>query len=248
MGSRCSIPRHLIFILFCVIILYLIIKINEDAEVKQIIIADDSFNDRYYKVATVDTLNDIVVNNSETKVHLAIFMESQCPDTSHYIHKSLMEAWNKLGSTGRVILDIVPFGKARCESINGDYKCECQHGEEECKNNILMNCVMYHIKDPITYVPFVNCIQGKDTYDIAFDLCIKNKNGALEKTLKTCSTTKEGRQLLAIAGRKTAALNPGINFVPWVMIDGKREIDAYYALEENLCNRLSPKPEQCIHK
>lgn len=60
--------------------------------------------------------------------------------------------------------------------------------------------------------------------------------------------SKRGRLLHALAGEKTQKLGNEFNFVPWVVIDGKRVNDAFYALEENLCKRLdAPKPYQCEH-
>jgi hypothetical protein len=49
-----------------------------------------------------------------------------------------------------------------------------------------------------------------------------------------------------LAGNLTAALGDSFNFVPWVLLDGQRDIDAFYALEENLCKKLvEPRPHQC---
>jgi hypothetical protein len=45
--------------------------------------------------------------------------------------------------------------------------------------------------------------------------------------------------------KKTAALSPPLSFVPWVVLEDKRNVDAFYALEENVCNRLEPRPDEC---
>uniref|UniRef100_A0A0N4ZAU0 Gamma-interferon-inducible lysosomal thiol reductase n=1 Tax=Parastrongyloides trichosuri TaxID=131310 RepID=A0A0N4ZAU0_PARTI len=191
----------------------------------------------------VDTLN---IDKTGEKILISIYMEAQCPDTTHFIHKHLVTTWNNLGSTGLLNVQIIPFGKARCEAVGDDFKCECQHGESECDLNSLMNCAMHYIKDPNRYIPLVGCIQGKEDLNSAINQCLKTKEPSLSKIISTCSVEKEGRVLLAMAGRRTASLNPGISFVPWVMINHKREIDAFYALEENVCMRLNPKPKQCI--
>ena len=47
---------------------------------------------------------------------------------------------------------------------------------------------------------------------------------------------------------RTAGLSPRLNFVPWVMLDGERVVDALYALTENVCQRLEPKPPGCAAK
>jgi hypothetical protein len=61
-----------------------------------------------------------------------------------------------------------------------------------------------------------------------------------------CTIGKRGRLLHAIAGNRTASIGEEFNFVPWVVLDGLRDNDAFYALEENLCKRLNePKPHPC---
>lgn len=64
--------------------------------------------------------------------------------------------------------------------------------------------------------------------------------------IMSCAKGKRGRFLLAAAGRQTAQLGEQFNFVPWVVIDGQRDIDSFYALEENVCRRLGqPSPAEC---
>lgn len=59
---------------------------------------------------------------------------------------------------------------------------------------------------------------------------------------------KHGRFLHALAGEKTKKLGSEFNFVPWIVIDGERVTDAFYALEENICKRFNePKPLKCKH-
>ena len=63
--------------------------------------------------------------------------------------------------------------------------------------------------------------------------------------LLQCATSRRGRHLLALAGQRTAALGEAFNFVPWVTLNGKRDIDIFYALLENVCKRLTPTPIEC---
>uniref|UniRef100_A0A0K0E625 Gamma interferon inducible lysosomal thiol reductase GILT n=1 Tax=Strongyloides stercoralis TaxID=6248 RepID=A0A0K0E625_STRER len=246
MGARCGIPRQLIYSIITIFLVYFIIKITNNGG-KQIIISEDSFSDRYFKPINLDEVDTLIDDSivSKNKVSISIYMEAQCPDTTHFIHKHLLTTWEHLGKTGMIDLKIIPFGKARCEGFNNDYKCECQHGEVECGLNSLMNCAIHYLKDPNRYVPIIGCVQGKEDLESAINLCVATKEPSLAQSISTCTVGREGRLLLAVAGRKTASLNPGISFVPWVMINHKREIDAFYALEENVCMRLNPKPKQC---
>lgn len=63
--------------------------------------------------------------------------------------------------------------------------------------------------------------------------------------MQECASGPRGRRLLAMAGARTVALKPALNFVPWIMIDGERNSDALYDLTENLCRSLEPGPEEC---
>ncbi|WKX97795.1 hypothetical protein Q1695_013461 [Nippostrongylus brasiliensis] len=178
-------------------------------------------------------------------VRLEIYMESLCPDTSRFLHKQLMKAWSLLSSTNRIELVLVPFGKARCVAKGDDFECSCQHGAAECTLNQLMNCVIDRLGYPDQIVPIVDCIQGKGTLDNAMNSCITNSALLDAQEMRTCATGPRGRRLLAIAGSKTAALSPRLDFVPWIMIDGERNSDALYDLHENLCKKLEPAPEAC---
>ena len=60
-----------------------------------------------------------------------------------------------------------------------------------------------------------------------------------------CATGRRGRLLLALAGKKTAALDPPLTSVPLVYLDGQKSIDALYEFEEAVCEKLNPKPKEC---
>jgi interferon gamma-inducible protein 30 len=178
-------------------------------------------------------------------VAIGIYMEAQCPDTTRFITKQLIPTWNQLRTSGRLQMTIVPFGKARCQQVDNDFKCDCQHGERECELNQLMNCAIDQLVYPDLYIPIIGCIQGKTDLNNAYQTCIeKNKQLHPEKLLD-CAKGTRGRHLLALAGQKTVALNPALTFVPWVMLDGERNIDAFYALNENVCKKLEPRPQEC---
>ncbi|CAJ0959663.1 unnamed protein product, partial [Mesorhabditis belari] len=178
-------------------------------------------------------------------VKLDVYMEAQCPDTSRFVHKQLMKAWEKLGTSGRVEWTIIPFGKARCTEKGGDFECQCQHGSNECILNQLMNCVIEKTVYPEKFIPIVNCIQGERNLESATDKCLTEKEGLDQKLMKECASGSKGRRLLALAGARTVALRPPLTFVPWIVIDGERVADALYDLTDNLCKKLQPAPEGC---
>ncbi|KAJ1367470.1 hypothetical protein KIN20_028384 [Parelaphostrongylus tenuis] len=181
------------------------------------------------------------------KVSLEIYMESKCPDTSRFMHKQLMKSWSMLSNTGRIELTMIPFGKARCVATAGDdYKCTCQHGKDECILNQLMNCVIERITVPDRTVPIIDCIQGRNNLNDAMTSCVSNNALLDHQWMRDCATGPTGRRLLAMAGARTVALKPALDFVPWIIIDGERNSDAYYDLTENLCKKLKPAPDECV--
>lgn len=176
-------------------------------------------------------------------ISLTVYMEAQCPDTTGFIKRQLLPSWEKLRSTKRIDINLIPFGKASCERKADDFECTCQHGKEECDLNSLMNCVIDRIPSPADHVHIIGCIQGMNNMQNAFQTCISGHSQA--DWLWTCANGRRGRYLHALAGQKTAKIGSDFNFVPWVVLNGQRVNDAFYALLENLCNRLVPKPLQC---
>ncbi|KAM3719871.1 GILT-like protein [Dirofilaria immitis] len=177
-------------------------------------------------------------------VDLAVYIEAQCPDTTRFVHRQLLPTWQTISVTNRISLKIVPFGKAVCNPVGNDYRCECQHGPPECELNQLMNCVIDIVGDPYKYVPVISCIQGKRDLRSAGSKCL-SKLHVSTKSILRCAEGEEGRRLLAKAGTETHHLKPPLNFVPWIMINEKRSSDAFYDLKKNVCDALDPVPDQC---
>ncbi|KAI1726828.1 gamma interferon inducible lysosomal thiol reductase (GILT) domain-containing protein [Ditylenchus destructor] len=176
-------------------------------------------------------------------ISLTVYMEAQCPDTTGFIKRQLLPSLDKLRSTKRIDVNLIPFGKASCERKDDDFECTCQHGKDECELNALMNCVIDRIHSPEQHIHIIGCIQGMNNIQNAFHTCISGHSQA--DWLWTCANGRRGRYLHAISGQKTAKIGGDFNFVPWVVINGQRVNDAFYALLENLCDRLVPKPLQC---
>ncbi|CAD6188406.1 unnamed protein product [Caenorhabditis auriculariae] len=177
-------------------------------------------------------------------VRVELFVESQCPDTSRFIRKQLKTTWDALSNTGRIELSVVPFGKARCVPRGNDFDCSCQHGPTECLINQLMNCVIDRVGFPNKYVETVICMQGTHSLDEALK-CVEGHPSLDQPRMRDCATGERGRRLLALSGQRTAGLQPALDFVPWILIDGVRNTDALYDLAQNVCNVLHPPPAEC---
>lgn len=123
-------------------------------------------------------------------------------------------------------------------------RCECQHGETECEINQLMNCVIDQLGFPERYLDHIVCMQGKYSFEEALK-CTENTTLNKER-IRECAKGKRGRRLLALSGQKTVGLNPALDFVPWVMIDGVRNGDAFYDLTQNVCQAMKNPSQPCL--
>ncbi|VDK45184.1 unnamed protein product [Anisakis simplex] len=188
------------------------------------------------------------IQPSEAKLNASFYIESRCPDTTRFIRYQLGPAWEKLGSSNHITWNIIVFGKAKCTPKGDhDFSCICQHGTTECELNQLMNCVIKRLHDINLYFPVIYCIQNRRNLKDAQQHCIE---GQLESaaSIMACASGAEGRGLLADAGAQTSQLQPPLNFVPWITINGFRSVNSVYNLFQELCNQLIPQPDVCLRQ
>lgn len=63
-----------------------------------------------------------------------------------------------------------------------------------------------------------------------------------------CSKSPRRLELLFQAGERTKALDPPLTFTPWIVLNNEKVVclsSQLYALLENVCVRLEPKPDGC---
>uniref|UniRef100_A0A914ED70 Uncharacterized protein n=1 Tax=Acrobeloides nanus TaxID=290746 RepID=A0A914ED70_9BILA len=186
-----------------------------------------------------------VITNEPNVVNVEVYMEAECKDTTRFMRQQLLPTWDLLKDTGRVIIQLIPFGKADCQKDGDDYHCHCHHNESECDLNKLMNCVIEQLPDQNLHIPIIGCIQGKEDFDMAYETCIIQEEYLDPLKILNCAQGKRGRQLLGKFGEKTNRLQQKLKFTPWILLDGERIVCAFYALDEYVCDRLDPKPEEC---
>ncbi len=99
-------------------------------------------------------------------------------------------------------------------------------GPDECLYNTLEGCAIVHYPETSQWLPFVACLEveypnlGKYTQTCA------EKASMDWNTLNTCWKGPEGKKIQIENARKTAALNPPHQYVPWVVIDGQVFVQA----------------------
>uniref|UniRef100_A0A915KLE2 Uncharacterized protein n=1 Tax=Romanomermis culicivorax TaxID=13658 RepID=A0A915KLE2_ROMCU len=172
-------------------------------------------------------------------IKLEIFMESQCPDTYDFLKEQLLPTWPKIQSF--VDLKLYPYGKVR-ENKNdktNDYNFQCQHGPTECLVNQMMCCVINRLNnDSGLYLPVVLCLQNSQPSELRKCL-LKSTQQLDHDDIHKCATSEEGQLLHHEAGIATNGLRPRLFFVPWILINGKREPQAFDDLTKTLCEKYT---------
>ena len=157
---------------------------------------------------------------------LSIYGESLCPYTLKFISTDLEKLiHHPLRNSLVNDIKIIWFGKEK-EKINesGDYTYTCQHGDNECYGNKLLNCMDSHYSIEIKY-DFQVCVSKK---------ALKEKNGKsdshidFDSIIKSCSITEDfsnsifdcvktnGDRVMHNPSEATGS----IEHVPYIMING----------------------------
>jgi hypothetical protein len=148
----------------------------------------------------------------------------------------------------------------------------CQHGDRECLMNSMQNCVIHKLRRPQLYAPIVFCLQVSVVWAHTHSDCTQNRPADSDSArdcvpshvdpadILSCAFSARGRSLLnaagmlcahpcvvyANAGELTKALEPKLDFVPWIMIDGARDAEALRNLKRSVCKRIKTKvPKTC---
>jgi len=192
-------------------------------------------------------------------VHLELYYESLCPDCSGFIINQLLPTWNKLKNTSAAFtLSMFPFGNAReTELTNGTFVYHCQHGEEECKGNLLEICIIKNCQfDPNSYLHILTCVEiqvmAGHSFETSVPACVKLfRSTKSYEWIKECSEGPEGKRLMHKLAVRTASLIPKHTWVPWIVIDGvfrkEYQDQAVENLQKLICKLSNgPQPAECI--
>ena len=121
-------------------------------------------------------------------------------------------------------LKFVPFGNAQLDKES--QAVSCQHGEGECDANTWEQCAVEQ-SDPTVYIEFLNCLETKLPMGHADDHfpsslfmdCATNTDGLDEIKLQKCHDNPMLRWQLQ---EKYSDETPEHNYVPWVVVNGKK--------------------------
>ncbi|KAJ2947788.1 hypothetical protein O0L34_g9570 [Tuta absoluta] len=173
-------------------------------------------------------------------VTLQIYYESLCPDCVRE-YPQLPPLVKKLGD--QVDLKTYPYGNAEMTDNNGETEVTCQHGPDECYGNKLHACAIDQLHSAAVYVPYIACMMGKRSDDIAADECGKI-HSVKSDSVKECAKGAKGQELLVYYGHESEKVNYKNHGVPYDLVNGKVVPDKQ-TLMEAVCQAFKNPPDAC---
>lgn len=116
-----------------------------------------------------------------------------------------------------------------------NFSC-ARHGDPACAGNAWEACLASQFPNPSDFFPVLNCIEGRACADDeqAPDQCYGSVpevapvcarefgEGLIDAdALSECASGENGKELLLSNAQKTSALDPPIEFLPWILVDGQ---------------------------
>lgn len=189
--------------------------------------------------------NKVAEKSKTERILVTVYYEALCPDSRNFVIKQLLPTFNSIERYIRV--QLVPYGKAgTIFDKNDDYIFTCQHGETECKANIVHACTIDKIQDSRKQLDLVACMirNNMEPMDI-----LQSCAGEMSEynDIVNCSESIEGRRLLMKYGEMTNNLSPKVSFIPTIALDN--DLSSQVLILKNLlrqvCLRLESPPEEC---
>jgi interferon gamma-inducible protein 30 len=146
-----------------------------------------------------------------------------CIDCQHFFHNQLYDTFHALGEDV-MELNFVPFGNAQLDELSQSVKC--QHGEAECDANTWEQCAVEQTI-PRVYMEFLNCLEqqlpmghnDEPFPDKLYLGCAALTDDLDDAALQKCHDNPMLRWQLQ---QKYAHLTPEHDYVPWVLVNGKK--------------------------
>ncbi|XP_022109444.1 gamma-interferon-inducible lysosomal thiol reductase-like [Acanthaster planci] len=181
------------------------------------------------------------------KVNFTLYYESYCPDCQLFISGQLHDAYMAVSEI--MNLTMVPYGNAEEKREGSKYVFQCQHGQEECRGNVLETCIL-HFAPFQTAFQTIYCMEvSRDPVTYARE-CMEKMKVNPEQVF-ACANGSLGNALEHQMALKTDALKPPHQYVPWVTLNGvhteKIQNEAEMNLKKLICDTYqgAKKPPAC---
>jgi interferon gamma-inducible protein 30 len=174
--------------------------------------------------------------SSDGKVAVDFYSESLCPYCSNFIVNYLSKIVDN-GVIDIVDLRMIPYGNAHVYPTG---EIICQHGEDECKLNIIQTCAIKLWPKVTKWFPFILCLETlvedlprAEVYP-KWKTCVEPAGLSLE-LLEKCFGGPLGDTLEREFAAETDSLIPPHQYVPWVLVNGTPLYDDYVYIEKSVC-------------
>ncbi|XP_026766435.3 gamma-interferon-inducible lysosomal thiol reductase-like [Pangasianodon hypophthalmus] len=164
------------------------------------------------------------VNSSRSAdlVKVTLYYESLCPDCQMYMVLQLMPTFIMLRDI--MSLELVPYGNAEEKQVGDKYEFTCQHGPTECLGNMIETCVLKKLG--VVAYPVIYCMEAAADVVKAAESCLALFSPDTRfGDIMACANGDEGNQLMHENAKKTGALQPPHQYVPWITINGEHTDD-----------------------
>ena len=180
-------------------------------------------------------------------VNVSLYYESLCPGCRDLIRSQIFPTYLTLKSTGILNIFLYPYGNANEHKSGEKWEFDCQHGEKECKVNLVETCAL-HLLSPANKLQFIHCIETNPSVQNGEE-CAK-RLGIEWTPIEECYNGPQGNILEHEMAEKTASLKPPHMYVPWITVNGDHTEKIQDKITSNMlkyvCNFYKgPKPAQC---
>ncbi|RNA26222.1 Gamma-interferon-inducible lysosomal thiol reductase [Brachionus plicatilis] len=194
-----------------------------------------------YLVSSLN-LNSYSNRNLDKILFIDVFYETRCPDSADFL-RQIGNLKSKIFKN--VYITLVSFGKASYtwDDDSKKWNFHCQHGPQECYGNTIHNCLIDQKPKFEDHFPFLACTMENlmESFETAALYCAK-KHSIDYEGLKKCANDVKGNRLLHEAGEKTNKLDPKLNYIPWINVNGVHTNEIQQLAERNLtyfiCSQL----------
>jgi len=161
------------------------------------------------------------------KAFIEVYYESLCPDSRDFFINSYAKFLNTTGSHELAHIDVIPYGNEN-QTFNLStqlWDFECQHGPNECYGNDIQIAAVYSQPQNVSHALIVCLFSHYSELrpgNITFEQALHSCNPSIDQSLITLAKSRVVNQLHHISGQ----LTPNHTFIPWVMVNGKRDDSA----------------------
>lgn len=185
---------------------------------------------------------------ASSQVKVTVYYEALCSDSRNFMLRELLPTY--LALSKYLILDLVPYGKARTmENPDGKLEFHCQHGEIECLANKVHACTIDKVQDPGQLLQMVVCMIDNNIIPLDAAQRCASQHAVNYDAIAECTHSPRSGDLLRHHGIRTDRVHP--SFIPTVELNDEMKVPLSTILKDlkkQVCANLAgaaAAPEEC---